>query len=55
MKYVSPIYESTALEVNDIIMSGEPSYTINEGSDNDGNRIGNVMISAGSIFGPYFD
>ncbi len=55
MKYVSPKYESTALEVNDIIMSGEPSYTINEGGDDDGNKVGDVMISAGSIFAPYFD
>jgi hypothetical protein len=55
MKYVSPKYESTALEVNDIIMSAEPSYTINEGSDNDGNRVGDVTISAGSIFGQYFN
>ncbi len=55
MKYVSPKYESAALEINDIIMSAEPSYTINEGSDNDGNRVGDVMISAGNIFRQYFD
>ena len=55
MKYVSPKYESTALEVNDIIMSGEGNFTISESKDESGNKVGDVMISAGSIFGQYFD
>ncbi len=55
MKYASPKYEVSQIEARDIIMSAEPSYTINEGSDNDGNRVGDISISAGSVFGPYFD
>ena len=55
MKYASPKYEVSQIDMRDIIMSAEPSYTINEGSDNDGNRVGDVMISAGSLFAPYFD
>ena len=55
MKYVSPKYESTALEINDIIMSGEGNFTISESKDESGNRVGDVMISAGSIFGQYLD
>ena len=55
MKYVSPKYENTALEINDIIMSGEGNFTISESKDETGNKVGDVMISAGSVFGPYFD
>ena len=55
MKYVSPKYESTALEINDIIMSGEGNFTISESKDEIGNKIGDVTISAGSIFGQYFN
>jgi hypothetical protein len=55
MKYVSPKYESFALEVNDIIMSGEGNFTISESKDEIGNKIGDISISAGSIFAPYFD
>ena len=55
MKYVSPKYESTALEINDIIMSGEGNFTISESKDEIGNRIGDVTISAGSIFGRFFN
>ena len=55
MKYVSPKYESTALEINDIIMSGEGNFTISESKDEIGNKIGDVTISAGSIFGQFFN
>ena len=55
MKYVSPKYESTALEVNDIIMSGEGNFTISESKDENGNKVGDVTISAGSIFGQFFN
>ena len=55
MKYVSPKYESTSLEVNDIIMSGEGNFTIFGSKDESGNRVGDVVVSAGSIFGQYLD
>ena len=54
MKYASPMYEKALLEACDIIMSGE-NYTIEENKDESGNRVGNVVVSAVSIFAPYFD
>ena len=50
MKYVSPKYESTALEANDIIMSGEGNFTISESKDENGNSVGNVIMSALDLF-----
>ena len=55
MKYVSPKYEVSQIDMRDIIMSGEGNFTISESKDESGNRVGDVMISAGSIFAPYFD
>ena len=55
MKYVSPKYETSPIDVNDIIMSGEGNFTISESKDESGNKIGDISISAGSVFGPYFD
>lgn len=55
MKYASPTYERAELEMCDIIMSDEPSYTVNESSDKDGNKIGDVVVNAGSIFAQYFN
>ena len=55
MKYVSPKYEVSSFDLCDIIMSAEPSYTVNEGSDENGNKIGDVVINAGSIFSQYFN
>lgn len=55
MKYVSPIYEITVLDASDIIMSAEPSYTVNESQDENGNKVGDITISAGSIFAQYFN
>ena len=49
MKYVSPIYEKTLLEVCDIIMSGE-NYTIEENKDENGNSVGNVIMRAIDLF-----
>ena len=55
MKYASPKYERTELFVSDILMSGEGNFTISESKDEIGNRVGDITISAGSIFAPYFD
>ena len=55
MKYVSPKYEVSQIEARDIIMSGEGNFTISESKDESGNKIGDVMISAGSIFGRFFN
>ncbi len=55
MKYASPKYEVSPIDVNDIIMSGEGNFTISESKDEIGNKIGDVTISAGSIFGQYFN
>ena len=55
MKYASPKYEVSQIEARDIIMSGEGNFTISESKDETGNKVGDVMISAGSVFGPYFD
>ena len=55
MKYASPKYEVSQIDMRDIIMSGEGNFTISESKDESGNRVGDVMISAGSIFAPYFD
>ena len=55
MKYASPKYETSPIDVRDIIMSGEGNFTISESKDESGNRVGDVVVSAGSIFAPYFD
>ena len=55
MKYASPKYETSPIDVRDIIMSGEGNFTISESKDESGNKIGDVMISAGSIFGRFFN
>ena len=55
MKYASPKYEVSQIEARDIIMSGELSYTVNESKDESGNKVGDVVVSAGSIFRQYFD
>lgn len=55
MKYASPTYERAELEISDIIMSAEPSYTVNESIDESGNKVGDVVVSAGSIFAQYFN
>ena len=55
MKYVSPKYERTQLEISDILMSGEAEYTINKESDENGNVIGDVTINASNIFKQYFN
>ena len=55
MKYASPKYEVSQIEACDIIMSGEGNFTISESKDESGNRVGDVTISAGSIFGQYFN
>ncbi len=55
MKYASPKYEMSQIDMRDIIMSGEGNFTISESKDENGNKVGDVMISAGSIFGQYFN
>ena len=55
MKYASPMYEKALLEACDIIMSGEGNFAISESKDESGNKVGDVTISASSIFAPYFD
>ena len=55
MKYVSPKYEMSQIEACDIIMSDEPSYTINEGSDENGNKLCDVVVNANIIFAQYFN
>ena len=49
MKYVSPMYEKSLLEACDIIMSGE-NYTIEENKDENGNSVGNVIMTALDLF-----
>ena len=44
MKYVSPVYEKTLLEVSDIIMSGE--VIMNENADGSAD----FVINASSVF-----
>ncbi len=55
MKYVSPIYEISLLEASDILMSSEVEYTVEESKDENGNDVGDITISAGSIFRQYFN
>lgn len=55
MKYTSPNYEISVLDALDIIMSEEPSYKIEESKDENGNKVGDITISAGSIFAQYFN
>lgn len=55
MKYVSPKYEIDTLEADDILMSNEPSYTVWESNDENGNKVGDITINAGSIFAQYFN
>ena len=55
MKYASPKYEVSPIDMRDIIMSGEGNFTISESKDESGNKIGDVVVSAGNIFGQYFD
>jgi hypothetical protein len=55
MKYVSPKYEMSQIDMRDIIMSGEGNFTISESKDESGNKVGDVVVSAGSIFGQYFN
>ncbi|MBO5378800.1 MAG: hypothetical protein J6A90_00575 [Clostridia bacterium] len=50
MKYISPKYERTELEISDILMSGEIKYTIEETKDENGNSIGNVILGAFDLF-----
>ncbi len=50
MKYVSPKYEVSPLDVCDIIMSGEAGYTIEKSEDANGNTIGNVIMGALDLF-----
>ena len=55
MKYASPKYETSPIDVRDIIMSGEGNFTISESKDESGNKIGDVVVSADSIFGRFFN
>ena len=55
MKYVSPKYETSQIEARDIIMSGEGNFTISESKDESGNKIGDVVVNANSIFAQYFN
>ncbi len=50
MKYVSPKYEISLLEVSDVLMSGEASYTVEKSEDENGNSIGNVIMGAIDLF-----
>ncbi len=49
MKYASPKYETSPIDVRDIIMSGE-NYTIEENKDESGNSVGNVIMRALDLF-----
>ena len=49
MKYVTPKYEITVFESEDILLSSE-KYEINESADENGNKTGNVIMSAFNIF-----
>ena len=55
MKYVSPKYEVTPIDACDVIMSVEADYTVNESVDDNGVKIGDVTINAGSLFRQYFN
>ena len=50
MKYVSPMYEKSLLDISDIIMSGEKQYSISESKDENGNSVGNVIMTALDLF-----
>lgn len=50
MKYITPKYEMSLLEISDIIMSGEKQYSISESKDENGNSVGNVIMTALDIF-----
>ena len=50
MKYASPKYETSPIDVRDIIMSGEGNFTISESKDESGNSVGNVIMRALDLF-----
>ncbi|MBO5380305.1 MAG: hypothetical protein J6A90_08260 [Clostridia bacterium] len=49
MKYVSPKYEMTVFETEDILSSSE-KYEISESTDGNGNKAGNVIMTAFDLF-----
>lgn len=49
MRYEAPKYEISAFESEEVLASSE-NYEINEGTDESGNKTGNVIMTAFNLF-----
>ena len=50
MKYVTPKYEISVFETENILSASTEKYEITEGTDENGNKAGNVIMTAFNIF-----
>ena len=55
MKYLTPSYEIEIFESDEIIMSDEAGYVVEESKDESGNTVGDIIIGADSLFKQYFN